>query len=81
MPEEPVIGQFDNHRIIASKPLANKGETLVAWDIETWGLDATAFAFACTRIVSTGEQRVFFSTEDLRAVSYTHLPLPTTPYV
>ena len=66
MPEEPQIGQFDNHRIIASKPLANKGETLVAWDIETWGLDATAFAFACTRIVSTGEQRVFFTVEALR---------------
>ena len=66
MPEEPVIGQFDNHRIIASKPLANKGETVVAWDTETWGLDATAFAFGCTRIVSTGEQRVFFTTESLR---------------
>ena len=63
---EPSIGQWDKHRIIASKPLANKGETVFAFDIETWGLDATAFAFGCTHNVNTGEERVFFSKEALR---------------
>ena len=63
---EPSIGQFDTHRIIASKPLANKGETIFAFDIETWGLDASAFAFGCTLNINTGEERVFFTKEALR---------------
>ena len=63
---EPSIGQWDTHRIIASKPLANKGETVYAYDIETWGLDASAFAFGCTHNVNTGEERVFFTKEALR---------------
>ena len=63
---EPSIGQFDVHRIIASKPLANKGEPIWVVDIETWGLDASALAFGCFHNVSTGEERTFFTVEAMR---------------
>ena len=63
---EPEIGQWDRHRVIASKPTAATGEPVVVWDTETWGLDATALAFACTNVVSTGEEHVFYDRETLR---------------
>ena len=63
---EPSIGQWDRHRIMASKPLAPTGIPVFVWDIETWGLDATAFAFGCTQNVNTGEERTFFEKEALR---------------
>jgi len=63
---EPEIGQWDRHRIMASKPLAPTGTPVFVWDIETWGLDATAFAFGCVHQVSTGEERTFFTKEALR---------------
>mgnify|MGYP005820894499 FL=1 len=63
---EPVIGQWDRHRVIASKPTAATGEPVIVWDTETWGLDATALAFACTNVVSTGDEQVFYDRETLR---------------
>ena len=63
---QPSIGQFDVHRMIASKPLANKGEPVYVFDIETWGLDASALAFGCFHNVSTGEERTFFTVEAMR---------------
>ena len=63
---EPEIGQWDKHRMIGSIPQASKGETLFVFDIETWGLDATALAFGCFHNVNTGEEWTFYTKEAMR---------------
>ena len=59
-----------SHRIIAARPQfipENKPiPKLFTYDIETWGLNATKFAFAVTENVSTGEQLVFYTPREVR---------------
>ena len=43
------------HRMFARNVGKQKPRRLV-WDIETWGLDARNFAFACVIDVATGEE-------------------------
>jgi len=54
------------HRIIASRPPRPDGETLYAWDVETWGLNAPAFAFGCVVNVETGAEHTFHDASELR---------------
>ena len=54
------------HRIIAARPREATQDTIFAWDIETWGLNAKRFAFAVIENVATGEQYVFHSIHETR---------------
>ena len=53
------------HRMFARNVGKRKGRRLV-WDIETWGLDARNFAFACVIDVATGEEWTFHSATEAR---------------
>ena len=53
------------HRMFARGVGKRKGRRIV-WDIETWGLDARNFAFACAIDVATGEEWTFHSPKDAR---------------
>ena len=53
------------HRMFASAMGKRKWKRIV-WDIETWGLDARNFAFACSIAVETGEERTFYSAGEAR---------------
>ena len=46
----------------------------IVWDIESWGLDARRFAFACTIDVATGEERIFHSAPEARAYFESEAP-------
>jgi len=45
----------------ASKPF---GGSVIVWDIESWGLYASKFAFGCTLNINTGEERIFYNAQD-----------------
>ena len=53
------------HRMFARNVGKRKGRRLV-WDIESWGLDARNFAFACVIDVATGEEWTFHSSMEAR---------------
>ena len=55
-----------SHRIIAARPREATRDTIFAWDIETWGLNAKRFVFAVIENVATGEQYVFHSIQETR---------------
>lgn len=54
------------HRMFARNVGKRKPRRLV-WDIETWGLDARNFAFACVIDVATGEEWTFHTAKEARA--------------
>jgi len=62
------------HRIIGGKPQTATGETLLAWDVETRGLNATDPVFGCVTLVETGEEHTFESLPDLRSFLESHAP-------
>ena len=55
-----------SHRVIAGKPLHSKGWPMVAYDLETSGLNATKPIFGCTKRIDTGSERTFSSMRKLR---------------
>ena len=55
----------DYHRMFARNVGKRKPRRLV-WDIETWGLDARNFAFACVIDVASGEEWTFYSARESR---------------
>lgn len=48
----------------ASKPF---GGSVIVWDIESWGLYASKFAFGCTLNINTGEERIFYNAQEARS--------------
>jgi len=61
------------HRMWAREMGKRKMKRFV-WDIETWGLDARNFAFACVINIDTDEEMYFDNTTDLRGYFESQAP-------
>ena len=72
-----VLNAFNSSRTFAFPPT---GFTLQWW-VDAWNSDGMWRSLANSAVVGLGATAIALALGTMAAVSYTHLTLPTTPYV